>query len=179
VTQIGSNRLPSVIDRWQQFASGEIETLGTRLEDNADAADAIGASPLWGIGRTKVYWDAKYDVVGGQDVHPFLMQGLISGIPGIVLLALWLLFLLSRARNLRVLWLRTGERVYLEHLIAVVPIGIAVFLSAINTSPAFFYDAAQVPFGMFCGLLLARRHQASRYQHISQASNLVQVSPKS
>ena len=146
--------ITQVTERW---LSRGFEDEGVRLADNIEAISYLLKSPLWGIGVSKIHWDATFLTFGGQDVHPVISQGLIGGLPGIVLL-LCFVFILYRVFRLR---LRSGNYPADYYAIAAVPpLAGAFLLSAINTSPVFLYSSVQVPLGIFSGLLFFRKEPA-------------------
>jgi len=145
----------NIKERWgNTISTGQIDTSATRMDDSIEGWHALMNSPLWGIGRTKLYWEAKFETYGGQDLHPFISQGLIGGIPGILMLFLWII-LLFRQFNLviRTFFEGTSKNYALSSAVALSSV---LFLSFINTTPVFLYSSNQVPFGIFCGLLLSR-----------------------
>lgn len=155
-----SNMFPRTItllaDRWS-IIFYQLNSSNIRIEDTIEAWDRLIASPLWGIGRTKVHWEAKYGTYGGQDVHPFISQGLLSGFVGIILL-LFLIYLIvkqtaKKIRNFR----RTVDHINTFYLSAGVGILGAIMLSVINTTPVFFYAPVQVPLGIFIGILFSKQ----------------------
>lgn len=139
-------------------ASETLETgewgVSTRMDDNIEAWSAFLSSPIWGIGSTKVHWEALYETYGGQDVHPVLSQGLLAGIPGLFLLLLWFAILVRRLPS--VVQANIAELPNARALAAAVALVVALFLTAINTTPVFLFASSQVPFGLFCGLVLAK-----------------------
>lgn len=155
----------NVIERWGTLPGGGI-VLDTRLEDTLEAWDYLLASPLWGIGRHKVHWEPTMITYGGQDVHPFVCQGLIGGFPAIILVLLlfWMVFRewLSRIRDVRT----KGQSDYLA-MAAGPALIVGVVLSAINTTNVLMYANAQVPLGIYLGLVL--RHD-ERDERVSRAS---------
>ncbi len=141
------------------------------MEDNQEAWNSLVSSPLWGIGSTKVHWEASNIFSGGQDVHPLLMQGLLAGFPGLLLLMMWFVILGRRLASI----LRVGLTGLpsARALSAAVALAVALFLSAVNTTPAFLFGVSQIPFGIFCGVLLTKQKLSQRTPRLSHSGEVI------
>ena len=149
-TWIKETELTHRIDRWKLTAYGFDQNV--RIDDTIEAWGSLLRSPLWGIGSPKIYWEATMKTYGGQDIHPFVAQGLIGGFPAIIML-LYFVFMLYKALRMHLSTTSSTQHYY--YAVAAAPaLAGAFMLSAINTTPVFLFSTVQVPLGIFSGLLL-------------------------
>lgn len=141
-----------VMERWSE--RGSVSDEDERIYDTIEGWNHLVKSPIWGIGITKVHWEPVMLTYGGQDIHPFISQGLIGGFPAIIML-LYFVFILCKTLRIRLQNVSEKEDYYYA-LAAAPPLVGAFMLSAINTAPVFLYSVAQVPLGIFSGMLLYR-----------------------